>query len=149
MLQLVDDGARCYLRLRKRESVTEVRAADKSRRRLLPIAGVFPCPAWKKFGTARMVKPDTVIVHSRADDVVPFANSKELAKNCRATLIEVGTDYGLADPEPLAAMLKACEGEGHHRGNLQARPEEAADSAVTPYVSNDGEGGGCCLQSGG
>ena len=30
---------------------------------------VLLCPAWKKYRTARMVKPDTVILHSRADDV--------------------------------------------------------------------------------
>ena len=71
---------------------------------------VLLCPAWKKFGTARTVKPDTVILHSRADDVVPFADSEELAKNSGATLIVVGTDHRLADPEPLAAMLRACEG---------------------------------------
>jgi hypothetical protein len=70
---------------------------------------VLLCPAWKKYGTARTVKPNAVILHSRADDVVPFANSEELAKNSGATLIEVGTDHRLADPEPLAAMLKACE----------------------------------------
>jgi len=70
---------------------------------------VLLCPAWKKFGTAKAVKPDTVILHSRADDVVPFADSEELAKNCGATLIEVGTDHQLADPEPLAAMVRACE----------------------------------------
>src|SRR5262249_292735 len=69
---------------------------------------VLLCPAWKKYGTARTVKPDTVILHSRADDVVPFADSEELAKTSGATLIEVGTDHRLADPEPLAAMLKAC-----------------------------------------
>jgi hypothetical protein len=40
--------------------------------------------------------------------VVPFADSEELAKNSGAALIEVGTDHRLADPEPLAAMLKAC-----------------------------------------
>src|SRR6476469_621591 len=34
---------------------------------------VLLCPAWNKYGTARTVKPDTVILHSRADDVVPFA----------------------------------------------------------------------------
>ena len=45
----------------------------------------------------------------RADDVVPFADSEELAKNSGASLIEVGTDHRLADPEPLAAMLRACE----------------------------------------
>lgn len=70
---------------------------------------VLLCPAWKKWGTAKTVRPDTVILHSRADDVVPFADSEELAKNSGATLIEVGTDHRLADPEPLAAMLRACE----------------------------------------
>jgi len=69
---------------------------------------VLLCPAWKKWGTARTVKPGTVILHSRADDVVPFADSEELARTSGATLIEVGTDHRLADPEPLAEMLKAC-----------------------------------------
>ena len=71
---------------------------------------VLLCPAWKKYGTPRTVKPNTVILHSRADDVVPFADSEELAKNSGAALIEVGSDHRLADPEPLAAMLRACEG---------------------------------------
>ena len=71
---------------------------------------VLLCPAWKKYGTARTIKPDTVILHSLADDVVPFADSEELARTIGATLIEVGTDHRLADPEPLAAMLKACIG---------------------------------------
>jgi hypothetical protein len=70
---------------------------------------VLLCPAWRKWGTAKVVKPGTVILHSRADDVVPFADSVELAKNSGATLIEVGNDHRLADPEPLEAMLKACE----------------------------------------
>jgi hypothetical protein len=68
---------------------------------------VLLCPAWKKFGTARTVKPGTVMLHSKADDVIPFADSEELAKNSGATLIEVGTDHRLADREPLEAMLKA------------------------------------------
>ena len=69
---------------------------------------VLLCPAWKKYGSARTVKPDTVILHSRADDVVSFADSEELAKISGATLIEVGTDHRLADQEPLAAMLREC-----------------------------------------
>jgi hypothetical protein len=55
----------------------------------------------------------TVIVHSRADDVVPFADSVDLVKNSglpASALVEVAQDHRLADPEPLAAMLKACEG---------------------------------------
>jgi alpha-beta hydrolase superfamily lysophospholipase len=73
---------------------------------------VLLCPAWKKWGTAKTVKSGTVILHSRADDVVPFADSEELVRNSRmplSALIEVGTDHRLADPEPLAAMLAACE----------------------------------------
>jgi hypothetical protein len=71
---------------------------------------VLLCPAWKKYGAARIIKPRTTILHSRADDVVPFADSEELAKNSGATLIEVGSDHRLADPEPLERMLKECCG---------------------------------------
>jgi alpha-beta hydrolase superfamily lysophospholipase len=73
---------------------------------------VLLCPAWKKYGTASPVKKDTTILHSRADDVVPFTDSEELVKNSglpASALIEVGTDHRLAEPEPLAAMLRACE----------------------------------------
>lgn len=71
---------------------------------------VLLCPAWKNWGTVKTVKPGTVILHSRADDVIPFADSEELARSSGATLIEVETDHRLADPEPLEAMLKAYEG---------------------------------------
>ena len=73
---------------------------------------VLLCPAWKTWGTAKSVKPDAVILHSRADDVIPFIDSEELARNSGATLIEVGTDHRLADREPLAAMLRACGSRG-------------------------------------
>jgi hypothetical protein len=52
-----------------------------------------------------------VILHSRADDVVPFADGEELVRNSglpASALIEVGTDHRLAEPKPLEAMLKAC-----------------------------------------
>jgi dipeptidyl aminopeptidase/acylaminoacyl peptidase len=65
-----------------------------------------------KWGEAKKVKPGTVILHSRADDVVPFADSEELVRNSglpASALIEIGTDHRLAHPEPLAAMLRACE----------------------------------------
>lgn len=74
---------------------------------------VLLCPAWKKWGTARTVKHGTVILHSRADDVVPFADSEELVRNSglpSSALIEVGEDHRLADPKPLEAMLRACGG---------------------------------------
>jgi hypothetical protein len=43
---------------------------------------VLLCPVWKKYGTAKTVKPETVILHSRADDVVPFADSEEQQPSC-------------------------------------------------------------------
>jgi len=74
---------------------------------------VLLCPAWKKWGTAQTVKPGSVILHSRADDVVPFTDSEELLTNSglpASALIEVGNDHRLADAEPLAAMLRQCDG---------------------------------------
>jgi len=74
---------------------------------------VVVCPAWKKYGTATAVKKNTIILHSRADEVVPFAESEELVRNSGlpvSALIEVGSDHRLADSEPLEAMLTACEG---------------------------------------
>jgi hypothetical protein len=44
--------------------------------------------------------------------VVAFADSEELVRKSglpQSALIEIGTDHRLADPEPLAAMLRACE----------------------------------------
>ena len=73
---------------------------------------VLLCPAWSKFGSMRTVKPGTVILHSRVDDVVPFGDSVELARNSGLpgeALIEIGSDHRLADPESLEAMLKAVE----------------------------------------
>lgn len=73
---------------------------------------VLLCPAWKKWGTATTVKANTTVLHSKQDDVVPFANSVELVSNSElpeSALIEVGTDHRLADTEPLAKMLETCE----------------------------------------
>lgn len=76
---------------------------------------VLICPAWKKWGTTKTVKPGTQILHSRADDVVPFGDSMELLSNSNppeSALIEVGQDHRLADPEPLEALVRAVEGRG-------------------------------------
>jgi hypothetical protein len=72
---------------------------------------VLLCPAWRKHGVARTVKPGTVILHSRADDVVPFGDSEELVRNSglpASALVETGGDHRLADPDALAALGKAC-----------------------------------------
>src|SRR5712692_10526223 len=80
---------------------------------------VLLCPAWKKYGTAKTVRAGTVILHSRADDVIPFADSEELVRNSglpASALIEVGNDHRLADPEPLLAMFRACQQANANQG---------------------------------
>lgn len=78
-----------------------------------PARLVLICPAWKKWGRANTVKAGTQILHSQADDVVPFADSVELISMSRlpeTALIEVGQDHRLADLEPLEALLWAVGG---------------------------------------
>jgi hypothetical protein len=77
---------------------------------------VFLCPAWKRWGTATTVTPNTVILHSAADEVVPIANSQELLRNSglpKSALIIIGTDHRLADPEMLEEMLAGVERAAH------------------------------------
>ena len=72
---------------------------------------VLLCPAWKRWGTARTVKPGTIILHSEADETIPIAESRELVRASglpESAPVEVGTDHRLAQPEPLKAMLEAC-----------------------------------------
>lgn len=92
---------------------------------------VLLCPAWKKWGSAKTVKANTTILHSRADDAVPFENSVELVKHSGlsdSALIEVGNDHRLADPEPLEKMLEAC---------LSLRPKVAGCDFGVPKNAGD------------
>jgi alpha/beta superfamily hydrolase len=79
---------------------------------------VLLCPAWKNWGRATKLKPNSVVLHSRQDDVIPFSDSKELVAQSGLppeTLIEVGQDHRLADEESLEKMLEACERLGKQR----------------------------------
>ena len=58
------------------------------------------------------MKPETVILHSRADETVPFSAWEALARNSGLplkSLIEVGTEHRLVDDKLLEAMLEAVE----------------------------------------
>lgn len=70
---------------------------------------VLLCPAWKRWGKVSKAKAGTIILHSQADDIIPYENSVELARESDATLIEVGHDHRLADAESLSVMLWACK----------------------------------------
>ncbi len=77
-----------------------------------PTPLVLLCPAWKRWGSATTVKPGTLILHSRQDEVIPFDDSLELLRNSglsESSLIVVGTNHRLADTEPLQALHKAVE----------------------------------------
>ena len=70
------------------------------------------CPAWKTWGTATSIKPNTIILHSRRDETVPFSNSEELVRNSSLPmekLIEVGFEHRLADEGSLRMMVRAVE----------------------------------------
>ena len=73
---------------------------------------VLLCPAWKFWGNATTVKPGTIILHAKTDEMVPFADSEELLRNSGLSpeaLIVVGCNHRLADSESLKAMVAACE----------------------------------------
>ena len=109
---------------------------------------VLLCPAWKRWGTATTVKPGTVILHSQADDVVPFSDSVELVRKSgllESALIAVGTEHRLADRESLKKMLEAVEmagavqrGEGYLCGTCgKYYPEPPMDVGMRypdPYL---------------
>ncbi|MGL4462167.1 MAG: alpha/beta fold hydrolase [Planctomycetia bacterium] len=73
---------------------------------------VLLCPAWKRWGAARKIKPGDVVLHARADETIPYEETVELISRSgleRDALIDVGIDHRLADPEPLEAMLLAVQ----------------------------------------
>jgi hypothetical protein len=89
---------------------------------------VLLCPAWKNWGTVKKLKPNSLILHSRIDEVIPFADSEELVASSSLppeTLIEIGSDHRLADDESLSVMLWAC--------NLLASGEKL------PWLDNETE----------
>ena len=73
---------------------------------------VLLCPAWKTWGTATTVKPNTTILHSKEDESVPFDDSLQLLESSglpESALVAVGTEHRLADQESLLVILKAVE----------------------------------------
>jgi hypothetical protein len=71
---------------------------------------VLLCPAWKRWGSATTVRPDTLILHAPADTVVPWIDSVDLLYNSGLdlpALIFVGQDHRMADLESLQAMEQA------------------------------------------
>ena len=103
---------------------------------------VLLCPAWKRWGTATIVKPNCLILHSQKDEVVPFADSEILVAASYLptnTLIDVGEEHRLADSESLKAMLTAVHEVTRrsqligHVTKMRAACEEDATSVLPVY----------------
>ena len=77
----------------------------------LDVPLVLLCPAWKRWCTVHIAKANTKILHSRNDEVIPFADSEELVAVSGlppSALIATGHDHRLADPDSLRTMLEVC-----------------------------------------
>ena len=68
---------------------------------------VLLAPAWKRWGKARSVKKNCIVIHSPHDEYVPFEDSVELCKVSGATLIAAGVDHRLNCEEGRRALREA------------------------------------------
>ncbi len=72
------------------------------------------CPAWKRWGSAKAATLGTIILHPRGGEVILFEDSaglKSVSGLPKTSLTEVGTTHRLADPEPVAALVRAVEAQ--------------------------------------
>ncbi len=73
---------------------------------------ILIAPAWRRWGNARTVKPGTVILHSRSDDVIPLRDSQELVTNSNlaaSALVVVGLNHRMADEVAMQALAEAVK----------------------------------------
>jgi pimeloyl-ACP methyl ester carboxylesterase len=71
---------------------------------------VLVCPAWRHWGAARTVKPNTILLHSRQDETIDFADSEALVRASdlpASALWETGNDHRLVDEASLDALYRA------------------------------------------
>lgn len=107
------------------------------------------CPAWKKWGAVKILKPTALILHSRGDDVIPFADSEELIATSGLApeiLIEVGSDHRLADESSLSVMLWVCNlfASGKSLPRLEVEQPPRTDSSSNGKASSQEEGSYVC-----
>ena len=101
---------------------------------------ILLCPAWKRWGTSHRLKPGSVILHSRNDDIIPFEDSEELIRNSELpseSLIETGSDHRLADEQTLAVVEWLCRllASGKHLPQIDT--VDANPNPVPSYTEQD------------
>jgi len=73
---------------------------------------ILIAPAWRKWGTARKVKPGSRILHSDRDDVVPIENSRELVRESGLSddcLVVAGESHRMVDEAAFEALVEMIE----------------------------------------
>ena len=68
---------------------------------------VLLAPAWRRWGKAKTVKKNCVVIHSPHDEFVPFSDSVELCQASGVRLIAAGVDHRLNDPQARRALREA------------------------------------------
>ncbi len=77
---------------------------------------VLLAPAWKRWGKARTIHSNCVVIHSLFDKMVPFEDSVQLCGSSEAKLIAAGLDHRLNCEEgrrALARVLRFYLGQRH------------------------------------
>ena len=69
---------------------------------------VLVAPAWKNYGVPPAVPSGTIVIHSPADDIIPFDNSREIEG--ASAVIPIGADHRMFDQEALSAIGRAVQG---------------------------------------
>ena len=67
---------------------------------------VLIAPAWSKYCPWCTTSSTTKIIHSKSDDVIPYADSELLAKTFGAALIESGNDHRMNDSSTLNLLSR-------------------------------------------
>jgi hypothetical protein len=68
---------------------------------------ILLAPAFRRWGKARWVKNNCVVIHSPHDKYVPYSDSFELCGKSGATLLAAGVDHRLNDPHAMEALADA------------------------------------------
>ena len=67
---------------------------------------ILIAPAWKAFQVEPKLPDRTIILHSKADDIVPFKDSEELSSLTGALVLECGSGHQMNDNAAIG-VLKA------------------------------------------
>lgn len=84
---------------------------------------ILIAPAWKNWGTITTLKPETAVLHSPYDELVPIEDSRELLRNSGLAddrLVAVGEDHRMIDEGAFVALLEAVECYGNSGEKRQA-----------------------------